>query len=111
MLSALGLERGGVMRIFLVQGGITGVIGVVAGLAGGALLAANIDSLVALFERTFGFHVFSPDVYYISRIPSELRRGDFVAAGILASILSFAAPLYPAWLAASTNISAGLRHE
>ena len=111
MLSALGLDRGGVMRVFLVQGGVTGVIGVAGGLLGGWLLATNIDLLVALVERVLGFKVLSPEIYYISAIPSDLRSADFVAAGVLAAVLSLAAPVYPAWLAAGTNISAGLRHE
>ena len=111
MLGALGMERGSVMRVFLVQGGVTGAVGVVAGLALGALLAANIDVLVALFERALGFKILSPDIYYISNVPSDLRLVDFIVTALLASLLSFAAPLYPAWLAASTRPSEGLRHE
>lgn len=111
MLGALGLERRDVMAVFLVQGGVTGVVGVLSGLLLGGLLAANIDVLVAALERLFHFKVFSPDVYYISRIPSELRAPDFIATTLLAALTSLAAPLYPAWLAASTNLSAGLRHE
>ncbi len=111
MLGALGLERRDIMWIFLVQGGVTGAIGVIAGVACGALLAANIDVLVAGVEQLFGFKVLSPEVYYISTIPSELRGSDFVVTTLLASLLSLAAPLYPAWLAATTNLSEGLRHE
>ena len=111
MLGSLGLERRDVMWIFLVQGGVTGAIGVIAGVACGALLAANIDVLVAGVEQLFGFKVLSPEVYYISTIPSELRGSDFVVTTVLASLLSLAAPLYPAWLAATTNLSEGLRHE
>ena len=111
MLGSLGLERRDVMWIFLVQGGVTGAIGVIAGVACGALLAANIDVLVAGVEQLFGFKVLSPEVYYISNIPSELRGSDFVVTTVLASLLSLAAPLYPAWLAATTNLSEGLRHE
>ena len=111
MLGALGLQRRDIMGIFLVQGGVTGAIGVVLGLLCGALLAANIDALVASVEQLFGFKVLSPEVYYISTIPAELRSADFVATTLLATLLSLAAPLYPAWLAATTNISEGLRHE
>ena len=111
MLGSLGLERREIMWIFLVQGGVTGAIGVILGVSCGALLAANIDALVAAVERVFSFKVLSPDVYYISNIPSELRSGDFVVTTVLAALLSLAAPLYPAWLAATTNLSEGLRHE
>ena len=111
MLGSLGLERRDIMWVFLVQGGVTGAIGVVAGVVCGALLSANIDVIVAAVEQLFGFKVLSPDVYYISNIPSELRGGDFIVTTVLAALLSLAAPLYPAWLAATTNLSEGLRHD
>jgi lipoprotein-releasing system permease protein len=111
MMRALGLERGGVMRVFLVQGGVTGAIGVLAGLVCGTLLATSIDSVVAAVEQVFGFKVLSPDIYYISNVPTDLRAGDFVATALVAALLGLAAPLYPAWLAASMQPSSGLRHE
>ena len=111
MLGSLGLERRDIMWIFLVQGGVTGAIGVVTGVVCGALLSANIDVIVAGVEQLFGFKVLSPEVYYISNIPAELRSGDFIVTTVLATLLSLAAPLYPAWLAATTNLSEGLRHD
>ena len=111
MLGALGLARRDIMGVFLVQGGVTGAIGVLSGVLCGGLLAANISQIVALVEQLFSFKVLSPDVYYISTIPTELRSGDFVMATVLATLLSLAAPLYPAWLAAATQLSEGLRHE
>lgn len=111
MLGSLGLERRDIMWVFLVQGGVTGAIGVVTGVVCGALLSANIDVIVAAVEQLFSFKVLSPDVYYISNIPSELRGGDFIVTTVLAALLSLAAPLYPAWLAATTNLSEGLRHD
>lgn len=111
MLGTLGLRRRDIMRVFLVQGGVTGALGVTLGLAGGVLLAQNVDVIVATLEQLFGFHVLSPDIYYISRVPSDLRSGDVLATALLAALTSFAAPLYPAWLAASLDDAAGLRHE
>lgn len=111
ILSALGCERRDVMRIFLVQGGVTGALGVTIGLACGILLALNVGPIVGFVEQVFGFKVLSPDVYYISDVPSDLRRGDVIATALLAGLTSFTAPLYPAWLAASMQASEGLHHE
>ncbi len=111
MLAALGMPRAGILRVFLCQGGITGVIGVSAGLALGYLLAANVDAIVSFVEHVAGFRILSPEVYYISRVPSDPRWPDFLAAAVFAGLLALAAPLYPAWLAARTDVSAGLRHE
>ena len=111
MLGALGLTRGGVMRVFFVQGGITGVLGVLGGLALGYLLAVNVGTVVSTLETLLGFRVFSPEVYYISTIPSQPRWPDFVITAVFALALALVAPLYPAWLAARPSPAEGLRHE
>jgi len=111
MLAALGLERRRILRIFLYQGGITGMAGVAIGVALGYLLARHIGVIAARLEAWLGFHIFSPDVYYISAIPSVPEPFDFVVTAAAALLLASVAPLYPAWMAASVNPSAGLRHE
>lgn len=111
LLSSLGLDRVRIMRIFLIQGGITGLLGVCVGLVFGLLLSANIGTIAASIEQLLGFKVLSPEIYYISDIPSEIRLWDFVMACVLAALLSLIAPLYPAWLAARTDVCEGLRDD
>lgn len=111
MLGSLGMERGALMRVFLIQGGITGIVGVAVGLGVGVVLALNVGAIVTFFETVMGFKILSPEVYYISDIPSELRMPDLIVTAMLAGLLSVVAPLYPAWLAVSTVASEGLRHE
>lgn len=111
MLRALGMPRAAVMRMFLIQGGVTGLAGVAGGLALGFLLAVNVDSIVAFVESSVGFKVLSPEVYYISTIPSDPRLTDFITTAIFAIALAIVAPLYPAWFAAQTTPADGLRHE
>ena len=111
MLTSLGMDRSSVMRIFFVQGGLTGVIGVCAGLIVGVLLSVNVDVIASFVEQLLGFKILSPDVYYISEIPAELRLSDLIATTALATLLSLSAPLYPAWLAASSDVCEGLRYE
>ena len=86
-------------------------MGVSAGLLLGALLSAQIDVIVAGFERVAGFKIFSPEVYYISSVPSQPEVLDFVVTAIFAFALALFAPLYPAWLAARQRAAEGLRHE
>ncbi|MGR8922069.1 MAG: lipoprotein-releasing ABC transporter permease subunit [Gammaproteobacteria bacterium] len=111
MLAALGLEARAIMRVFLWQGALTGAAGVTGGLVLGYLLSANAGDIVAAAENLLGFKVFSPEVYYISSVPSEPEWGDFALTAALAALLAALAPLYPAWLAARTAPAHGLRHE
>ncbi len=64
------------MKIFIVQGALIGVIGTVLGVAGGVLLALNIDTVVPVIERLVGVDLFPADVYYINELPSKLVWSD-----------------------------------
>ena len=111
MLNAMGMSRSGVLRVFLYQGCVMASVGVILGLVLGAVLAYEIDSIVAFVESSLGFKIFSPEVYYISSIPSDPRQADFIATAIFAFLLALVAPLYPAFLAAGQDPGEGLRYE
>jgi lipoprotein-releasing system permease protein len=69
ILRTLGAAPASIMKIFVVQGAIIGVIGTAIGVIAGILLAKNIDVVVPFIERTFHFHILSSEVYYISELP------------------------------------------
>jgi lipoprotein-releasing system permease protein len=111
ILRTLGLSRGGVIATFIVQGTVIGWIGALAGTGLGILLALNAGGIVHALERLFGFEVFDPAVYYISRIPSELRGSDVALVSATAFALTLLATIYPARRAAATEPAEALRYE
>jgi len=111
ILRTLGFSRGGVVATFIVQGTLIGWIGALAGTGLGILLAVYAGDIVHTLERLFGFELFDPAVYYISRIPSELRASDVALVSITAFSLTFLATIYPARRAAATEPAAALRYE
>jgi len=111
ILKTLGMTPARILRVFLAQGVLIGAAGVVLGAVLGVLLASNVEQIVAAAEQAFGFHVLSPDVYYISRIPSDLEWRDVLIALAAASVLCLVAPLYPAWQASRTQPAEALRYE
>jgi lipoprotein-releasing system permease protein len=111
ILRTLGLSPGGVMRVFIVQGTLLGLIGTSIGLVFGVLTALNIETLVPAIERLLDTKFLSPEVYYISELPSELRLGDVVWTAVFAFTVSVVATLYPAWRAARTQPAEALRYE
>jgi lipoprotein-releasing system permease protein len=111
ILRTLGMSAGRVMKVFFIQGAVIGLVGISVGVVTGVVLALNVESIVAVLEQTFGFKFLSPDVYYVSDIPSELHAGDILLTTLLAGILCLGAPLYPAWLAGRTRPAEALRYE
>jgi len=110
ILRTQGASPRSIMSIFLVQGTLIGVLGTVAGIGGGVLLASNIDVVVPFIERFTG-PVLDPEVYYIDEMPSDLRLFDVIKIGIVAFVLSILATLYPAWRAARTEPAEALAYE
>lgn len=111
ILRTMGFSRGGVVATFIVQGTLIGWIGALAGIGLGILLAVNAGDIVATLERWFGFTIFDPAVYYISRIPSELRASDVALVSATAFVLTLLATIYPARRAAATEPAEALRYE
>ena len=111
ILRTLGAGQSSILSIFVVQGTVIGVAGTLAGVAGGIALATHVETLVPAIEGFFGVQFLSPQVYYISAVPSEMRWRDVTAVGSVAFVLSVLATLYPAWRASRVRPVEALRHE
>ncbi|MDP9141116.1 MAG: lipoprotein-releasing ABC transporter permease subunit [Pseudomonadota bacterium] len=111
ILRTLGASPRSIMAIFMVQGSIIGFVGTVLGVIGGVALALNVESLVPLLESLTGQQFLSPDVYYISDLPSQLELSDVVRIGVLSLGLGLVSTLYPAWRASRVQPAEALRYE
>ncbi len=111
ILRTLGASPRSIMGIFVVQGTLIGVVGLLAGIAGGVALALNIDVVVPALERALGLQFLAKDVYYISDLPSDLHWSDVGTIGVVSFALTLLATLYPSWRASRTQPAEALRYE
>ena len=111
ILRTLGAAPRSIMQIFVVQGMVIGVVGMLIGVAAGVVTALNIDVIVPAIERAFQIKFLSKDVYLIPELPSDLQMGDVIAISVTALALSFLATVYPSWRAARVNPAEALRYE
>ena len=111
ILRTLGASQASILSIFVVQGTVIGIAGTLAGVAGGVGLATHVETLVPAIESFFDVQFLSPDIYYISAVPSEMRWRDVTAVGSVAFVMSVLATLYPAWRASRIQPVEALRHE
>ncbi len=102
ILKALGARDGALLRVFLYQGAIIGAVGTAAGLAVGY---AGCKLLVL-----YGFPL-DPKVYFISRLPVNIRPTEFLITGGVAIVVCLVATIFPALYAAELRPSDGLRAE
>ncbi|ULJ65415.1 lipoprotein-releasing ABC transporter permease subunit [Wielerella bovis] len=111
ILRTLGLSPRGVMKIFVVQGMVAGILGTLTGLIFGLLLAWKIGVMIKWVEEQFGVHFVSSQVYFIDYLPSDIQAADVIGVVVISLTLSFLATLYPSWSAARTQPAEALRYE
>jgi len=111
ILRTLGASPASIMKIFVVQGAVIGVIGTLIGVVTGVLMALNVDTVVPAVERAFNFQILSREVYYISELPSDLHWRDVWSVALVSLGLAFVATIYPSWRAARINPAEALRYE
>ena len=111
ILRTIGAKPSSIIKVFMTQGMIVGVVGTLLGVLFGSLLALNLERLIGFFESAFGIKLLAADVYFISDLPSELQMGDVFNIAGIALLLALISTLYPAWVAARTAPAEALRYD
>jgi lipoprotein-releasing system permease protein len=110
VLRTMGATRGAVMRIFLLCGATIGIAGTTAGFVLGVLFCWNIESIRQVIQGLSGTELFSPEVYFLTRLPAVLDWNEVTQVVAMGLGLSLAATLYPSWKAARTDPVVALRN-
>ena len=111
ILRTAGATPADILRIFVTQGGVIGIVGTVAGMILGVTLALNLENIVQFMEGVFGIKFLAADVYFISDLPSDLRLPDVLKISAIALVLALLSTLYPAWRGARTMPAEALRYD
>jgi lipoprotein-releasing system permease protein len=111
ILRTIGASPYSILKIFVTQGTVVGVIGTLLGVSLGVIVAVNLEAIVGFLEATFGIKFLAADVYFISDLPSELKWGDVLRIASIALALALISTLYPAWVAARTAPAEALRYD
>ncbi|HEY0850229.1 MAG TPA: lipoprotein-releasing ABC transporter permease subunit [Bradyrhizobium sp.] len=111
ILRTMGASQGSIMRIFLITGAAIGVVGTLTGFCVGLLICLNIESIRQFLSWLTNTELFSPELYFLSRLPAEVDFSETLAVVVMALTLSFLATLYPSWRAARLDPVDALRYE
>lgn len=111
ILRTIGATPAQVLKIFIVQGLMVGVVGTLLGLVGGIIVASNATAIVNHLQSFFNVQVLSSSIYFVDFLPSKIMMSDLVQICLIALLMSFLATIYPAWRASRTVIAEALHYE
>jgi lipoprotein-releasing system permease protein len=111
ILKSMGAPPNGILKIFVVEGLVIGVVGTFLGTILGLGAAFNLEKITEFVENLFGFKILASDVYYIDKLPSQVNLLDVGLIIITAILISLLATLYPSWRASKLDPAEALRYE
>ena len=103
ILLVLGAKQRDIILIFLYQGLILGMIGIVFGVVFGILLSSNIDAVILFIESLFNINLMPVEIYHLSKIPSIIDYNNILFIIIYTFILTLISAIYPALKASGIN--------
>ena len=102
IMRAMGFSKGNVMKIFLIQGTILGIIGIVIGIA--------ISIIMLWYLKTHALSFIS-SIYYLTKIPIEISIREIVYIILANMIVIFLSSIFPAYKASKMETVEALRYE
>jgi lipoprotein-releasing system permease protein len=111
ILRTMGATQGAIMRVFLITGAAIGVVGTFVGLLLGVVICLNVESIRQFLSWLTNTELFSPELYFLSKLPAEMDTGETAAVVVMALALSLLATVYPSWRAARLDPVEALRYE
>ena len=111
ILRTMGASRGMILRIFMLSGASIGIVGTLLGFGLGMAITTNLEAIRQFLQSVLHVELFSAEIYFFTRIPAHIDRGEVTVVVVMALALSFLATLYPSWRAARLDPVEGLRYE
>lgn len=108
ILRSLGFSSRNIVEVFVLQGLLIGMIGVIFGVGIGLFVSIFINDILMIFENIFSERLFDPSLYYISYLPIKIDYLDCMNIVIVSIIICLISTLYPAIMASKIQPSKSL---
>jgi lipoprotein-releasing system permease protein len=111
VMRTVGMQKTGVMRVFMLAGSYIGIVGTFFGTIFGLLIAYNITSIEKGLSYITGTELFAQEAYFLSELPAKVNYFEVAWIIIMALLISILASYYPARRASKLDPVEALRNE
>ena len=111
ILRTIGASKSSIIRIFFISGSSIGVAGTTLGVIIGVIFCENIDAIRLFISKITGTELFSPEMYYLAKLPAEIDSYELLSVITMALSFSILASIYPSWKASKIDPVEVLRNE
>ena len=111
LMRTMGASKLLIIRIFMLTGSIIGILGTIIGAMIGIIVSINIETIRNFISKLFGQELFSPQIYFLSTLPSNINFNEVLVVMGLSISLTLIASIFPAWKASKISPAETLRYE
>ena len=111
LMRTMGASKYLIMRIFLLTGSVIGFLGTFLGGIIGVIFSYNIQEIRVFLTQILGQELFSPEIYFLSKLPSKINFEEVFFVISISIFLTLLASIFPAWKASKISPAEALRYE
>ena len=111
LMRTMGASQYLIIKVFMLTGSIIGFLGTFVGVLLGVFVSMNIEKIRQLITSIFGQELFSAEIYFLSKLPSNININEVLIVICISIFLTLLASIFPAWKASKISPAEALRYE
>ena len=111
LMRTMGASQYLIIKVFMLTGSIIGFLGTFIGVLLGIFVSMNIEKIRQLITSIFGQELFSAEIYFLSKLPSNININEVLIVICISIFLTLLASIFPAWKASKISPAEALRYE
>ena len=111
LMRTMGASQYLIIKVFMLTGSIIGFLGTFFGVLLGIFVSMNIEKIRQLITSIFGQELFSAEIYFLSKLPSDININEVLIVICISIFLTLLASIFPAWKASKISPAEALRYE
>jgi len=111
ILRTIGVSKKSVAKIFFLTGFTIGLLATITGVALGVLFSYYIEEIRVFITSIFNIRLFPEEVYFLSKMPSEINLGYILIISFFSLLITFFATIFPSLSAAKLDPIKALKYE